>query len=91
MVVVIGIVWKDQSTTGDIIPSALKIEAAVRSTSVQARFPYANLADMYAGNNDTDQFAAKLYDTNYPRLQELKQKYDPDEVFSRWFRIKPAQ
>jgi len=31
-----------------------------------------------------------VFKGNYPRLREIKGKYDPDEVFSRWFGIAPA-
>jgi len=31
-----------------------------------------------------------LFGDNYPRLQELKKRYDPDNVFSKWFSIAPA-
>jgi FAD/FMN-containing dehydrogenase len=71
----------------------MTMAAAIRSTSsavVQGLFPYVNFADMYADQNETDEFARKLYGPNYPRLQQLKAKYDPDQVFNRWFNIKPA-
>ena len=36
-----------------------------------------------------DANARALFGRNYPRLQRLKAKYDPDNVFSRWFAITP--
>ena len=37
-----------------------------------------------------DDKAHVLYGDNYPRLQALKQKYDPEMLFSKWFAITPA-
>jgi hypothetical protein len=34
--------------------------------------------------------AEVLFGDNYPRLQEIKKRYDPDNVFSKWFSIAPA-
>jgi hypothetical protein len=34
--------------------------------------------------------ARVLFGTNYPRLQQLKKKYDPEMLFSKWFLIQPA-
>jgi len=31
-----------------------------------------------------------LFGDNYPRLQQLKRKYDPDLLFSKWLPIVPA-
>ncbi|OSC98710.1 FAD-binding domain-containing protein [Trametes coccinea BRFM310] len=33
--------------------------------------------------------AALLFGSNYPRLQQLKAKYDPERVFNKWFTITP--
>jgi FAD/FMN-containing dehydrogenase len=34
---------------------------------------------------------AKLaFGSNYPKLQQVKKKYDPESVFNRWFPIIPA-
>jgi len=33
--------------------------------------------------------AAVLFGANYPRLQKIKAKYDPNMVFSKWFPIVP--
>ncbi|KAA1469062.1 FAD-binding domain-containing protein [Dentipellis sp. KUC8613] len=35
--------------------------------------------------------AQALFGANYSRLTELKKKYDPDMVFSKWFTIAPAE
>lgn len=34
--------------------------------------------------------SATLFGANYPKLQALKKKYDPDVVFNKWFPIIPA-
>ena len=33
--------------------------------------------------------AEALFGENYPRLQKIKNKYDPEGIFSRWYGIKP--
>jgi len=34
--------------------------------------------------------AQLVFGTNYPRLQQIKKHYDPDNVFNKWFPITPA-
>lgn len=34
--------------------------------------------------------AQALFGGNYAKLREVKQKYDPEMIFSRWFAIPPA-
>jgi len=34
--------------------------------------------------------AEVLFGPNYPKLQQIKKKYDPQNVFSKWFAINPA-
>ena len=34
--------------------------------------------------------AKKVFGSNYPRLQAIKKKYDPDMVFNRWYPIIPV-
>ena len=32
----------------------------------------------------------RIFGDNYPRLKEIKKKYDPDMVFTKWLAIDPA-
>jgi len=34
--------------------------------------------------------ASVVFGENYPKLQEIKRKYDPSNVFNKWFSITPA-
>jgi hypothetical protein len=45
----------------------------------------------YAHNPDEDNKAEILFGENYPRLQELKKKYDPENIFNKGFAITPGQ
>ena len=40
-----------------------------------------------AGSVDRAKIA---FGSNYPKLQQIKKKYDPENVFNRWFPIIPA-
>ncbi|TDL29769.1 FAD-binding domain-containing protein [Rickenella mellea] len=47
------------------------------------------------GNNECDPVLSeekrlRLFGNNYPRLQQIKKKYDPNSVFNKWFPIVPA-
>ncbi|KAF5328536.1 hypothetical protein D9758_017945 [Tetrapyrgos nigripes] len=43
------------------------------------------------GSNEANPDKALLaFGNNYSRLQQIKKKYDPDQVFNKWFPIKPA-
>jgi hypothetical protein len=45
----------------------------------------------YAHHPDEDNRVEILFGENYPRLQELKKKYDPENIFNKWFAIIPGQ
>lgn len=34
--------------------------------------------------------ARKVFGDNYPRLQQIKKRYDPEVLFSKWFTIVPS-
>ncbi|KAG8915214.1 hypothetical protein FRC01_003745 [Tulasnella sp. 417] len=66
-----------------------RIVSASSSQAAQDSLGYANYGDPFATHNETDGYARKLFGPNYPRLQEVKKKYDPEMVFDRWFNIRP--
>jgi hypothetical protein len=49
-------------------------------------------AESYAHPSGDHQATGSLaaFASNYPRLQELKKKYDPQNIFNRWYPITPA-
>lgn len=44
----------------------------------------------YFNGSMGDEKSNQVFGANYPRLRELKRKYDPDFVFKKWFPIAPA-
>ncbi|KIO33767.1 hypothetical protein M407DRAFT_17377 [Tulasnella calospora MUT 4182] len=67
-----------------------RIVSASSSQAAQDSLGYANYGDPFSTQNETDEYARKLFGPNYARLQEVKRKYDPEIVFDRWFAIRPT-
>lgn len=52
---------------------------------------YERLKDPEAVTGDKKFDKARLaFGENYGRLQQLKRKYDPENIFNKWFPIVPA-
>ena len=45
----------------------------------------------YFNGSMGDERVSTVFGQNYPRLRELKKKYDPEFVFRKWFAIVPAE
>ena len=69
--------WTDEADDERAISWARAFNASMRGFSTGGL--YAN----YAGLDDTDRQRA-FYGQNYQRLAQVKARYDPDGVFSRW-------
>ncbi|KAJ7598747.1 hypothetical protein C8J56DRAFT_1000265 [Mycena floridula] len=67
---------------------AILHEGEPSSLSASARLGYGNIDGDAAEKND--QKVALVFGSNYPKLQALKKKHDPEQVFNRWFSIVPA-
>ncbi|KAG8915213.1 hypothetical protein FRC01_003743 [Tulasnella sp. 417] len=91
--VLCGVVWTDESFTPHARDELLRLKSVVSGSSskeAQESLGYVNYADPFSTLNETDEYARKIFGPNYPRLQEIKKKYDPNLVFNRWFAIQPA-
>ncbi|KAG8909127.1 hypothetical protein FRC01_007115, partial [Tulasnella sp. 417] len=78
------IIWTDESFTPYARDELLKVKSVVSGSSSQAAqesLGYSNYADPFSTLNETDEYARKLFGPNYPRLQEVKKRYDPDMAF----------
>jgi len=76
----------------------LDMGITVRSRMSFAAFAAVILMSSVLGFTDVDggsvsetlQKAKALFGNNYPRLQQIKSKHDPELLFSKWFPIIPA-
>jgi len=91
---VCSVIWSDpEFSVAEAREACLTLKAIVSESSTQEcqdSLGYVNYADLYSTLNETDQYARKLFGRNYPRLQEVKKKYDPEGVWNTWFAIRPA-
>ena len=76
--------WKDRSDNERCIAWAR--ETYARMKPFMARSKYVN----YLDNDETVDQVAAAYGPNYPRLQRIKKKYDPTNLFHMNQNIRPA-
>jgi len=89
----IGVYGFEDAWMAGALKACKDLQVCVSSSSTESAkrsIGYLNYASMDASENDTDEKARKAFGSNYPRLQQLKRKYDPDMVFNKWFCIRPA-
>jgi FAD/FMN-containing dehydrogenase len=76
--------WMDPETTG-------KCTEWVRETyATMGRFLSGGRYVNYMGDDEPGDPSAAAYGSNYPRLQQIKRKYDPENVFHMNMNIRPA-
>ncbi|KLO07485.1 FAD-binding domain-containing protein [Schizopora paradoxa] len=70
------------------------IEVLTKIVSSKEEDPSASLHRLYSNFIDDDSSrdgsAKVMFGENYPRLQQIKKKYDPELIFSKWFAVSPA-
>lgn len=76
-----------KDSQGRPIPKLTDLVAAYQQNLVPA-----DKVGFYANySTDTSEaYTKKVFGDNYPKLQQVKKEYDPDVVFSKWYKIIPA-
>ncbi|KAG8856917.1 hypothetical protein FRB96_006180 [Tulasnella sp. 330] len=93
----IGIYGYAEEWTPEAKQAVKDIQACISSSSTEeakGSIGYLNhsyLSTLDKPEKETDVIARRAFGPNYPRLQQLKRKYDPEMVFNKWFCIKPAE
>lgn len=62
------------------------VSSFTKDTELARKRAYGN----YVVENLSPDHSAVLFGDNYPKLQKVKQKYDPEMLFKNWFPITPA-
>jgi hypothetical protein len=76
--------WMDPATTGQCTEWVRETYATMGRFLSEGR--YVN----YMGDDEPGDPSAAAYGSNYPRLQEIKRKYDPENMFHLNMNIRPA-
>ena len=76
--------WMDPATTGQCTEWVRETYATMGRSLSAGR--YVN----YMGDDEPGDPSAAAYGSNYPRLQQIKRKYDPENVFHMNLNIRPA-
>jgi len=91
--------WKNN--TPENLALARSIARELATIIAVGQQEYLGHVEQGYGNYDQDRFeeedgvvvkdkAKSLFLDNYPRLQELKKRYDPENIFNKWFAITPS-
>jgi FAD/FMN-containing dehydrogenase len=76
--------WMDPAISGSCI------EWARETYSTMGRFLASGRYVNYLGDDEPGDPAAAAYGSNYPRLQQIKRRYDPENLFHMNLNIRPA-
>ncbi|QRV80538.1 FAD-binding domain protein [Ceratobasidium sp. AG-Ba] len=87
--------WSDPAFTPGALPVAKAIDMAFTQARSNHFAPhllvgggYANYLDIESQNTSSNMLH-KRFGSNYERLVQVKTKYDPDNLFCKWFGIPP--
>jgi len=85
------VTWKDDSPESSLKAKEIAHACTDMAPPGEAYGNYASDGDALpvAGAVSSDR-TKELFKDNYPRLQTIKKRYDPDMVFNRWYTVVPA-
>ena len=86
----INLVWEDENFSPIAREESRKIGnvfvKAAPTMNSEAVGGYGNYGDAEATTPSVEK-AKAMWGVNYPRLQQIKAKYDPNGIFNKWFNI----
>jgi hypothetical protein len=85
--------WNDERFTPMAPGKARSLIEATHSDSYEGMATcscYANYADEESIKDRYDA-AKRMFGPNYPRMRQVKKKYDPNIRFNKWFTVEPAE
>jgi hypothetical protein len=82
--------WDDPKDDGPLRQWAVELTKTI-TLREQRRSPDPDQAISYANYSSGDEESHEIYGANYGRLRQLKQRYDPNCLFNKWYPIVPAR
>jgi FAD/FMN-containing dehydrogenase len=82
--------WDDPRDDVPLRQWAVELTKMITLTEYK-RYSDPGQAISYANYSSGDEKSQEIFGANYSRLRQLKQRYDPNRLFNKWYPIVPAE